>query len=49
VRAGALLRQLSQTAQAQNARATSLADQSLSNIRTVRAFAAEPLESEYVM
>ncbi|CAN8004520.1 unnamed protein product, partial [Ixodes hexagonus] len=43
---GSLLRALSRAAQEQTARATGVADEAVSNIRTVRAFAMEDAEAE---
>ncbi|CAB3407988.1 unnamed protein product [Caenorhabditis bovis] len=42
---GAALRKLSRSAQAQSARAAAVSDEALSNMRTIRAFAMEKLES----
>lgn len=43
---GSLLRKLSKIAQAQTAKAMSVADEAISNVRTVRAFAMEDIEME---
>ncbi|CAH1785890.1 unnamed protein product, partial [Owenia fusiformis] len=43
---GSILRSMSREAQAQVAKATSIADEAIGNVRTVRAFAMEPKEIE---
>ena len=43
---GSVLRKLSRRAQEQVAKATGVADEALSNVRTVRAFAMEPSEQK---
>ena len=45
---GSGLRLLSQQAQAQVAKATAVADEAIGNVRTVRAFAMEDKEMEWV-